>query len=84
MTISVDELVERLRKFDWFIHTSEGPKQTDIPLKAASQLIAMKEAVVAARGHVERTIKTASQAQAADIALLARIDTLLTSEGTAP
>jgi hypothetical protein len=43
--MTLDELVERLRKYDWHVHTSEGSKPTDIPLQAASQLLAMKEAL---------------------------------------
>lgn len=33
-----EKLIERLEKYDWYVHTSEGSKRTDAPSQAVAYL----------------------------------------------
>ena len=103
MTISVDELVPKLRMFaqvgrERRSNVALNQYHAEVLDEAASQLIAMKEALAEARAAIVKSVRggfeiagySAAEADSAiadwssGSPIIRKIDTLLTSEGTAP
>jgi hypothetical protein len=52
-----DDLIERLRKYDWHIHVPGGSERTDLPLRAANQLEAYKAEIEAVKSQLLRDFR---------------------------